>query len=130
MTSPLVVREIPIGKLLPAVWNANRVDEKGRARLRRSIEQFGIVENLVVRVHPERRGFYEVLGGNHRLEEYRALGVEVVPCHVVKVDDARARLLSQALNQHGENDPDAYRVLMTTVLAQVEAAEVIAAASR
>jgi ParB-like chromosome segregation protein Spo0J len=120
------VVELPLPKLLRAEWNANRVDEETLVKIRRSIEQFGVVENLVVRKHPAKRGCFEVLSGNHRRDLYEQAGMTLAPCVVVDVDDARARLLAQTLNRtRGADDPLAYRELLEDVLGTMSVDEVL-----
>lgn len=112
---------VPVARLRSAVWNANRVPDKMMAKIRRSIETFGFVENLVVRPLPSEDGAFEVLSGNHRLQILLELGVEAAPVVVVDVDDPHARILAQALNRtRGEDDPEAYARLVEDVLRGVE----------
>src|SRR3954453_10634876 len=97
--------EISLACLVEAEWNANRVSPGLLAKLRRSLEQFGVVENLVARPHPVEAGCYEVLSGNHRLRLLADLGFETAPVVLVELDDARARLLAQTLNRtRGKDD--------------------------
>ena len=111
---------VPLAKLLPASWNANRVSAETLPKIRRSIEEFGFVENLVARKHPTSRGKLEVLSGNHRLRLLAELGVAEAPVVLVEVGDADARILAQALNRtRGEDDPEAYARLLEDVLADV-----------
>ncbi len=112
---------VELGRLVQAEWNANRVPAKVLAKVRRSIEEFGLVENLVARPHPTRSGDLEVLSGNHRLEVIRDLGFETAPVVVVDLGEADARLLAQTLNRtRGEDDdPAAYAALLEVVLAEV-----------
>jgi ParB-like chromosome segregation protein Spo0J len=113
--------QLPLDRLLEAAWNANRVPVGLLERLRRSISEFGVVENLVARPHPVQAGVFEVISGNHRLRLYRELGFESVPVVVVDLDDARARLLAQTLNRtRGSDDPGAYARLLEEVLATLE----------
>ena len=94
--------DIPLHLLHEAPWNPNVADAGLLAKLRRSIERFGVIENLVVRPLGDA---YEVLSGNQRLEVYRGLGAAAAPCVVVEVDDAQAKLLAQVLNRtRGEDD--------------------------
>jgi ParB-like chromosome segregation protein Spo0J len=44
------VQLISLARLRAAPWNANRVSGATLAKIRRSIEEFGVVENLVARV--------------------------------------------------------------------------------
>ena len=67
------VVEVPVERLVEAGWNPNRLPEKLLAKLRRSIREFGVVENLVARPHPDRPELFEVLSGNQRLRLYREL---------------------------------------------------------
>ena len=123
--APLKVKQIPIDQLHNAPWNANRVPEDVLAKVRRSITEFGVVENLVARARPD--GGYEVISGNHRLGIYREIGVTKAPVHVVDVDDAHARILAQTLNRtRGQDDAEAYAQLLTDVLADMDMAEVLA----
>ena len=93
---------IPTEKLIEAAWSPNRMDLTTEQKLRGSIRRYGLVGNLVVRLKHDR---YEVLSGNHRLRIIRELGIERPACVVVDLDDAHARVLSQALNRvHGEDD--------------------------
>jgi len=101
------VRQIPLAQLRPAEWNANVVPPATLKKIRASIEDFGVVENLVVRPHPSEDGCFEVVSGNHRLALYQEMGFDKAPCVVVELDDARARILAQTLNRtRGEDDPE------------------------
>lgn len=94
------------------------------AKIRRSIEQFGLVEHLVARPHPTEHGCYEVISGNHRLQLLAEMGFDTAPVVVIEVDDARARLLAQTLNRtRGSDDPIAYAELLNDVLTQMGAEE-------
>jgi ParB-like chromosome segregation protein Spo0J len=118
-------QQISLDHLHEADWNANRVRSGLMAKLRRSLEQFGVVENLVARPHPTLPGCLEVLSGNHRLRLLRELGYEHAPVVVVELDDARARLLAQTLNRtRGTDDPAAYALLLEQVLAELDISEV------
>ena len=117
------VRDLPIKCLREAPWNPNVLDEAGIQRLRASLGRFGLVQNLVVRPLGEA---FEVIGGNQRLQLLRETGLEQVPCVVVDLDDARARLLAQALNRvHGEDDIGLRAELVREVLRELPINDVI-----
>lgn len=127
MSTPaaLKVKQIAVDELHNAPWNANRVPDDVLDKVRRSIAEFGVVENLVARPRPE--GGYEVISGNHRLGIYREMGVTKAPVHVVELDDARARILAQTLNRtRGQDDAEAYAALLGDVLAEMEMDDVLA----
>lgn len=121
----LKVQQIPLDQLHNAPWNANRVPDDVLAKVRRSVADFGIVENLVARERPD--GGYEVVSGNHRLGIYREMGITKAPVHVVELDDAHARILAQTLNRtRGADDPEMYAALLEEVLATMSMDEVLA----
>jgi DNA modification methylase len=120
-------KQIPLDQLVEATWNANRVRPGLLAKIRRSLTEFGIVENLVARPHPGQAGRFEVISGNHRLRLLHELGFEAAPVVLVELDDARARLLAQTLNRtRGADDPQAYARLLEEVLAELDVAQVTA----
>ena len=116
--------ELPIEVLKEAIWNVNQVDEAMMQRLRVSIGKYGLVQNLVVR---KIANDYEVLSGNHRLKLLRELDVKKVPCAIVEVGDAQARLLAQALNHvHGDDDLGLRAELIREVMNVLPEDEVLA----
>ena len=118
------VAELPLHQLREAPWNSNQMDEDMMARLGRSIGRYGLVENLVVR--PVDTDTYEVLSGNQRLKLLKELTFSEVPCVVVDLDDANARLLAQALNHiQGEDDLGLRAELVRKALETVTGAEVL-----
>jgi ParB family chromosome partitioning protein len=118
------ILEIPIEELNEATWNANFMDEDTTTRLRESIKRYGLIQNLVVRKMSA--GVYEVLSGNQRLKITREMGFLSVPCVVVELDDARARLLAQALNHiHGDDDLGLRADLIRNVLNTLPASEIL-----
>jgi DNA modification methylase len=118
---------IALSRLRAAPWNANRVPARVLARIRNSLLEFGVVENLVARPHPGEPGAFEVVSGNHRLALLRELGFAWAPVVVVELDDAHARLLAQTLNRaRGEDDPAAYARLLEEVLASVDVGRALA----
>jgi ParB family chromosome partitioning protein len=94
------------------------------SHLKESIVRFGLVENLVVRTMADKTR--QVLSGNQRLKALKELGIESVPCVVVELDDANAKLLAQALNQiQGEDDPGRRAQLLRDVLVDVTDEQVL-----
>ena len=110
--------------LTAATWNANIMDDAMRSKLKESIIRFGPVGNLVVRLLPD--GLYEVLSGNQRLGVLAELGYTHVSCVVVDVNDAEARLLSQALNHiQGDDDLGLRAELLRDVLRELPQDQVL-----
>jgi len=119
----VTVVDIPLELIVPAPWNANRMDESMRARLVASIGRFGLVQPLLVRRVGD--GF-ETVAGAQRLAALRQRGEATAPCVVLdELGDAEARLLSIALNRiGGSDDVNALGELAREVLAVLPAEEV------
>ena len=117
-------QRLPIARIHKAPWNANVANPKTIAKVRRSLERYGSVENSVVRpmwcvgartqadvsarkvAQMEPPSSFETLSGNHRLGIYQEAGLTEVPCVVVELPDSEARMLAQTLNRtRGEDDP-------------------------
>ena len=117
--------EIPLRKLREAPWNPNKMEASVLERLKVSIMRYGLVENLVVR--PMDSDSYEVLSGNHRLRLMQDLGMDSAFCVVLGLDDAKARLLAQALNHvRGQDDLGLRAALLRDVLKTLTQEEVLA----
>ncbi len=115
---------MPLDLLREAPWNPNEADEGTLRRLGASLERFGVVVPLVVRSVGDA---YEVLSGNQRLKVLRGQGPTTAPCVEIQADDARARLLAQALNRvHGEDDLNRKAALVKDILAAMSAEEAAA----
>ena len=117
------VIDLQIENIAAAVWNANEMDPEMRARLRRSIERFGLLVPLLVReVAP---GCYETIGGAQGLGISHELGFTTVPCVVTDADDTDARLLSQALNHiAGQDNPGLRGEVLRQILESTPESEV------
>jgi ParB family transcriptional regulator, chromosome partitioning protein len=100
------------------------MDSQTLTKLKKSIQNYGLVNNLVVRKLKDQT--YEVLSGNQRLKLLTELGYSEIPCIVVELDDARARLLAQALNHvHGEDDQGLRAQLMQEILKTIPQKEIL-----
>lgn len=66
----------PIGLIKKAPWNYKNNDDKISEKLRNNIKRIGQVENVQVRELED--GYYEMVNGNHRLDDMIALGKEFI----------------------------------------------------
>ncbi|PVV82979.1 ParB/RepB/Spo0J family partition protein [Dehalogenimonas alkenigignens] len=115
--------DLPIAVLTAAPWNPNHLDEAGFERLKNSLSRYALVQPLVVRPI---QGLYEVLSGNQRLRVLTDLSIDPVPCVVVELDDAEAKLLAQALNGlHGTDDLALKGALLKEILSAIPESEVL-----
>ena len=112
----MTVVDLPLDRITPAPWNANRMDEPMRGRLAASLGRYGLVQPLLVR--RQGKGF-ETIAGAQRLAALRRDGTSTAPCIVLDdLSDADARLLSVALNRiGGTDDPNALGAIAREALA-------------
>ena len=98
-TSHNRIIQIPLEKLTEHPLNANRMSETTFRKLVRNIERTNFYEPLIVRPHPQRRGFYQIINGHHRARALRELGYERCDCLIWDIDDEQARILLATLNR-------------------------------
>ena len=116
--------DLAVGLLRQAPWNPNVMDSTTRRYLQESLSRYGVLGNLVVRRLID--GAYEVLSGNQRLALLQEMGYSTVPCVVVDLNDAQARLLSQAMNRiQGTDDLGLRAELVREILKDIPEAEVL-----
>ncbi|KZE93798.1 putative chromosome-partitioning protein ParB [Agromyces sp. NDB4Y10] len=70
-------------------------DEEDLAELIHSVKEFGVLQPIVVRPHPDQAGKYELVMGERRLRATKAAGLDSIPA-VIK-DTANEAMLRDAL---------------------------------
>ena len=98
------IRIIRIDKLIPHPANPNRMARAMFKKLIGHIERAGNYEPIIVRVHPDMGGCYQILNGHHRVKALKTLGIDKVDCIVWDVDDDESLVLLATLNRLGGND--------------------------
>ncbi len=94
------IKSLLVKDIKYAPYNPRRISEEVLSKLKRSIEEFGYVEPIVVN-----KRTMHVVGGNQRLKVLRQLGIEEVQAVIVDLDDTHEKALNIALNKiNGEWD--------------------------
>jgi ParB family chromosome partitioning protein len=120
--------DIDLSQLNPAPWNPNKMEPGDLAHLKKSLQLYGLIQNLVVRPlsNNHDKVSYEVLSGNQRLRVLQEMKVSPVSCVVVNLDDVQARLLAQALNHlHGTDDLGLRAEVLREVLKTIPEVDVL-----
>jgi ParB family chromosome partitioning protein len=105
MKTGKMIERIAIEQLLGHPDNPNRMSKPNLKKLHKHIKDSGDYEPVIVRRHPEKDGFFEILNGHHRTKVLRELGIETVDCVVWEVSDERALMLLATLNRlNGKDD--------------------------
>jgi hypothetical protein len=74
------------------------------AKLVRNIERTGRYEPLIVRPHPNEKGFFQIINGHHRRRALAKLGYDSAEVIVWDVDDEQTDILLVTLNRLAGTD--------------------------
>jgi len=102
------IRLIPIGLLVEADWNPQRMNDKEFNALVENLREVGQIDPLQVSPMPD--GRFRVIGGNHRLQALRVLEYELVQCVICEdFSEEFQKFQSVRLNViHGKLDPEKF----------------------
>jgi hypothetical protein len=100
--------------LLPNPWNSNKVDRENFEKLKKSLTELGSFKPIVVRKVGDD---YQILGGFHRCEAAKELGLETVPIvNLGEIDDNKAKQISLVDNtRYGEDDTELLSKLLDSM---------------
>ena len=101
--------------LAPNPWNSNKVDRPNFEKLKKSLQSLGSFKPIIVRELED--GSHQILGGYHRNEAAKELGLETVPIYSVgQIDDDRAKEISLVDNaRYGEDDTELLSQLLDSI---------------
>lgn len=109
-------KKIKIEQLIHADYNPRKDLKSGDSeyeKIKRSIQEFGYVEPVIVNRHGCEEDKYLIVGGHQRTKVLKDLGYEEIDCVVVDMDKNKEKALNIALNKiTGEWDFDQLAVLM------------------
>lgn len=91
------VRKVPVARIRPEAGLGRKRDREGHRELRQSIEQFGVLTPVTVRLAPDDSGDYLLVKGQGRTLACRMLGIEKIPAIVVDDDFAENEKVQQFL---------------------------------
>lgn len=91
------VRDVPVARIRPEEGLGRKRDREGHRELQRSIEQFGVLTPITVRLAPDDSGDYLLIKGQGRTLACRLLGYEHIPAVVVDSDYAETEKVQQFL---------------------------------
>ena len=92
------IEKLEIGRLKAAEYNPRKDLKPGDPefeKLKRSIEEFGYVEPVIV----NKRTGYRIVGGHQRYKVLKHLGHTEVDCVIVDLDEQKEKALNVALNK-------------------------------
>ncbi len=89
-------RKIKISELIPAEYNPRKAlkpGDKEYEKIKRSIEEFGYVDPVIVNKD------MTIIGGHQRVTVLQDLGYDEIDCVVIDIDKTREKALNVALNK-------------------------------
>lgn len=102
----LKIKDKKIKDLIFAEYNPRRLTNKQQKDLHDSLSRFGIVDPVIVNIHPERENI--IIGGHQRTKVWCNMGNETIPCVEVNLPLEKEKELNVRLNKNqGEWDYDA-----------------------
>jgi ParB/RepB/Spo0J family partition protein len=114
------VRRVDIGKLVANPWNPNRMAPDTIAAAEASIKSYGFVDPVTVRLHPRKKGYWQILDGEHRWIAAKNAGWRAVSVNVLTgLTEAQAKRLTVVMN---ETRWEAEKIELGKLLAELKAA--------
>ena len=91
-------------KTLGTLTNRN---QRCMRKRKNSIKKYGFIDPVTVRTKKNKKDFYEIIDGYHRVKACRELKIEKVPCVILNnVSDSDARAIGLIMNEmKGQNNP-------------------------
>jgi len=112
----LDVREVSVAKLDPNPWNPNRMDDRTMEATRESIAKHGFIAPVTVREHPDRKGRFQIIDGEHRWKVAQEMKAAAVPVVVIAASDVEAKKLTIILNEtRGQADTAELGMLLAEI---------------
>lgn len=98
--------QVSVDTLTPAKYNPRKIQPQDFSQIKKSLEEFGFVQPLVVNNAPGREGI--IIGGHQRFKAAKEMGMKEVPVLYVTIEDEdREKELNIRLNKNqGEFDVD------------------------
>lgn len=126
--SKLELKEVNPKDLVPNDWNPNVLNELKFKALKNSVKQFPEIlegQRIIVRQHPKEKGKYQILNGEHRNRIATELKFKTVPIGVIdEPDDNKAKLISLALANVGEEDYDKKLDVIFDIQKEIDLSEI------
>ena len=92
------VVEKNVADIIPANYNPREITKKQFAEIKESVDKFGLVDPLIVNIHPNRKNI--LVGGHQRLQVIIYMGLKTAPCVEVNLDEKQEKELNVRLNKN------------------------------
>jgi ParB family chromosome partitioning protein len=104
------IKTIVLSKLIVHPDNPNSMSDSTFRKLVRNIERTGLYEPIVVRPHPNKKEYFQIINGHHRVKALEQIGRKEADCVVWDVDDGETSILLTTLNRLAGSDTPAKKI--------------------
>ena len=87
-----------VADIIPANYNPREITKKQFAEIKESVDKFGLVDPLIVNIHPDRKNI--LVGGHQRLKIIKDMNIHKIPCVEVNLDEKQEQELNIRLNKN------------------------------
>jgi len=120
----LEFRTVFVHELHPNAWNPNRMSQEDYDKALVSIERFGFIDPITVRLVNEEATPFEIIDGENRWRAAKDKDLKTVPVIIVEVDDDDAKALTIVLNElRGQPDQGRLAALVADLASRRPMAE-------
>jgi len=98
------IRKIRLEKLIGHPDNQNKQSEGNFRKMFLNIKRSGLYEPIVVRPHPTKEGYFQIINGYNRCKALRKGGYKKADCVVWEIDDEQTDIYLSTLNRLGGKD--------------------------
>lgn len=111
-------KQLKIDSIEKNPWNPNVMSERVYEAEKESITEFGMIDPITVRPHPDDPKKYQIIDGEHRWRVCSELGHKTIPAEIIHdLSDAQAKKLTLILNEtRGRAD----RIELAQLLAEIQ----------
>jgi DNA modification methylase len=113
------VVQVSVDSLTPAKYNPRKIQPQDFAQIKRSLEEFGFVQPLVVNKATGREGI--IIGGHQRFQAAKEIGMKEVPVYYVDIpEEEKEKELNIRLNRNqGEFDNEILKTFQEDMLLDI-----------
>tara|TARA_R110000824_G_scaffold194375_2_gene376982 strand:+ start:850 stop:1464 length:615 start_codon:yes stop_codon:yes gene_type:complete len=95
----LKIDYVPVSDLLASEYNPRRLSKKQYEDIQKSLEEFGLVEPIIVNSNPDRKNI--IIGGHQRWHVFRNnMKQDKIPVHYVDLSEEAEKELNIRLNKN------------------------------
>lgn len=106
MDESIDFRLVPIDTVEPNEYNPNDMEAEFFEAIVQQVKEEGMNQPVLVRVNPEKNGYFLIVDGEHRWKASKIAGKKMLPVIVVPFDEKKSKVRTLSMNNlRGQNIP-------------------------